>query len=57
MAARGRKPGKSTKGWKEAIEDAVKKIEEPGTYTVVSMQVVVGTNSPGVVHEYRVELE
>jgi flavin-binding protein dodecin len=57
MAARGRKPGKSTKGWKEAIEDAVKKIEQPGTYTVVSMQVVVGTNSPGVVHEYRVELE
>ena len=57
MAADEKKPGKSDKGWKEATDDAARKITKPGTYTVVSMQVVVGTNSPGIVHEYRVELQ
>lgn len=57
MAATEKKQGKSKKGWKEATDDAARQISRPGTYTVVSMQVVVETNSPGIVHEYRVELQ
>ena len=55
MAPQGKKKGRSKTSWEEATKEAVKQLTESGNYTV-TMQVDVKVESPGVVHEYVVEV-
>ena len=57
MAGQERKKGRSPESWDAATKDAAKQMTRPGTYRIVSMQVEVRVNSPGIVHEYVVEIE
>ena len=55
MAAQGKKIGRSKTSWDDAAKKAAKDITEQREYTVV-FKLDVRVQSPGVVHEYIVEL-
>ena len=55
MAAQGKKVGKSKTSWDDAVKKAAKEVDEQREYNVV-LKVDVRAQSPGIVHEYIVEL-
>ena len=56
-APEDRKKGRSGESWEDATKNAVAQLTRPGAYRVVSLQVEVVVNSPGVLYEYVVEVE
>jgi flavin-binding protein dodecin len=55
MAPQGKKIGKSKDSWDDARKKAVDQVTEERVYTAV-FKLHVKVESPGIVHEYIVEL-
>ncbi|MBA3364820.1 MAG: hypothetical protein H0U03_03410 [Actinobacteria bacterium] len=49
--------GSSDKGFKEATQEAAKKVTQSGTYVVAKTEVDIVHQSPGHVTEYHVWIE
>jgi len=49
--------GSSEKGFKEATQEAAKKVTQSGTYVVAKTEVDIVHQSPGHVTEYHVWIE